>query len=81
MSDARRWTTPSELAEHTFCPRAQFYRRHSEAPPSEATNAGEAYHLRRLSSERWREEHSRAAWLTVAVGAGFLAIAVAVLVL
>ena len=81
MSDSRGWTTPSELAEYTFCPRAQFYRRSSDPPSSDAAIAGEEYHRRHLSSERWRDEHSRVAWLAVAVGFALFAVAVAVLFL
>jgi hypothetical protein len=79
VDEPGRWTTPSDLAEYAFCPRAHFYRRHGEAPPSAEAVAGESYHRRRLSSERWRDEHRSVPW--VAVAAGVLLLAVAVLVL
>lgn len=81
MTDEGLWTTPSDLAEYTFCPRAHFYRRHGEAPRSRAAASGDAYHRRHLSGERWRDEHRLAPWLAVAAGVGLLAIAVVVIVL
>jgi CRISPR/Cas system-associated exonuclease Cas4 (RecB family) len=75
----RSWTTPSDLAEYTFCPRAHYFRRHGEAPSSPASEAGVAYHARQLGSERWREEHPLAPWLAVVVGVGLLALAAVVL--
>ena len=81
MADQRPWTTPSALAEYVFCPRAHFYRLHGEAPGSVEAAAGATYHRRRLSSERWRDEHRRIPWLAVVVGLGFVAVAVLVTVL
>ena len=75
------WTTPSELAEYTFCPRAHFYRRQGNSPPSPAASSGVAYHQRRLASERWRDEHRSAPWLAVLAGAVLCVLALLVLVL
>ncbi|HYB63224.1 MAG TPA: hypothetical protein VEE86_02230 [Thermoplasmata archaeon] len=81
MADEPPWTTPSALGEYAFCPRAHFYRLRADPPPSRASVAGETYHARRLSSERWRDEHRAIPWLAVAVGVGLVAIAVVVTVL
>ena len=69
------WTTPSDLAEYTFCPRAHYYRRQQEEPRTPAAAAGESYHRRRLSAERWRDEHPALLWLALAVGLVLLAVA------
>lgn len=75
------WTSPSELAEYVFCPRAFHYRRTRDDPGSEAAARGTSYHRRRLGSERRREEHPGMAWLAVAVGLATVALAVGVVVL
>jgi len=75
------WTTPSELAEYAFCPRAQHYRITQDAPASESAAAGTRYHQQRLGAERWRDEHRRLPWLAVVTGLLLLAIAATVLLL
>lgn len=69
MPDRDGWTSPSELAEYTFCPRALHYRQtRGPAPPSRSADAGTAYHGDRLSAERWRAEHPGLPWAVVLVG-------------
>jgi len=68
VDDDRRWVTPSDLAEYAFCPRALHYRKTRDDPGSEAAARGAAYHRRRLSAERRRDEHGRLAWAAVALG-------------
>jgi len=74
------WTTPSELAEYTFCPRAAYYRRTEAPPPTPASEGGIAFHRRRLGAERWRDEHRLAPWVTLLVGAALLGVVVLVTV-
>jgi hypothetical protein len=69
VGDDRRWVTPSDLAEYAFCPRALHYRWTRDDPGSEPAARGTAYHRRRLSAERRRDEHGRLAWVAVALGA------------
>ena len=73
------WTTPTDLAEYAFCPRAHHYRRQGEAPRTHPADAGTAYHLRQLSAERLRDEHGQLAWIAVFVGLGLLTLAIMVL--
>lgn len=80
MRREERWSTPSDLAEYAFCPRAHHYRLHGEAPTSRSAEAGETYHARRLSAERWRAEHRSAPWLAVLAGLVAIALAAAWLI-
>jgi hypothetical protein len=79
VGPGRTWTTPSDLAEYAFCPRAHYYRKTREAPPTRSAEAGTAYHRRRLGSERWRAEHPGAAWIALLAGAALVAAALATL--
>jgi hypothetical protein len=79
VRDDPSWTTPSELAEYTFCPRAAFYRRHADAPRSPRADAGEAFHRRQLAADRWREDHAGVLWAAVLAGVALLAVAVLLL--
>jgi len=76
VAEDPRWTTPADLAEYAYCPRAHYYRRNGTAPETPAAAAGTAYHRRRLGSERWRDEHPGLPWAVVALGALLLALAV-----
>jgi hypothetical protein len=69
------WSSASELAEYSFCPRAHFYHRQGEPPATRASAAGVRYHATALGSERWRDRHAGAAWAAVAVGLLLLALA------
>jgi len=65
-----RWTTPSELAEYAYCPRAHYYRQtYGSAPPSRRSVAGERYHARTLGGELRRSAHGSAYWALVGIGA------------
>jgi CRISPR/Cas system-associated exonuclease Cas4 (RecB family) len=75
VGDRRDWTSPSDLAEFAFCPRAHYYRQRLEAPETPATAAGERDHERRLGAERWRDEHGALAWLAVVAGLALLGLA------
>lgn len=75
MDEQPTWTTPSSLAEYVYCPRAHYYRLHAEAPPTREASAGEEFHRRQLSSERWRDEHRRLPWVAVVLGVGLLVVA------
>ena len=68
MASGPPWTTPSELGEYAFCPRACHYRREGGGASSPEATRGSVYHRRTLASERWRDEHRAAPWLAVAVG-------------
>lgn len=68
-----RWTTPSELAEYAFCPRAHWYRNHPPAggPSGDGVRraeAGERYHARTLRATRLHAERGASYWLLVVVG-------------
>lgn len=80
MAGERSWTTPSDLAEYAFCPRAHFYRQLGPEPRSPPAEAGTSYHRRSLSSERWRDEHPWIPWLAIVAGVGVLTLAALVLV-
>jgi len=73
------WVSPRDLAEYAYCPRALYYRRRGPAPPSRASEAGEAFHERTLGAERRRDERGWAAWLAVLVGLLLVLAAAAVL--
>ncbi len=69
MPDRDGWTSPSELAEYAFCPRAWHYRTtRGPAPASASSNAGTAYHARELSAQRWRSEHPLLPWAVAVLG-------------
>lgn len=78
MASPRRWTTPSELAEHAFCPRAAWYRREGWVSESPAAEAGLSFHERRLGAELWRDEHAALPWAALAFGILLIALAVTV---
>jgi hypothetical protein len=78
VADDGPWTTPSELAEYAFCPRAYHLRLGHPPPGSSAARRGVAYHQRKLSAERWRDEHRTAPWLAVLAGIALIVAAVAV---
>ncbi len=70
MRSDEGWTTPSELAEYAYCPRALHYRRTlGPSPPSRPAVAGERYHVRVLGAELRRASHGAAYWAIVAAGA------------
>lgn len=73
MAEDDAWTSPSELAEYAYCPRARWYRRHPPpgAPDRAAAarrRAGLRYHHRILSAERRRSEHGGAYWTGLLLG-------------
>jgi CRISPR/Cas system-associated exonuclease Cas4 (RecB family) len=73
MDPETSWTSPSELADYTYCPRAHWYSRHPPASgPSAASarrsRAGQRYHRRVLTAERHRSERGRAYWASVLLG-------------
>ncbi|HTT16729.1 MAG TPA: hypothetical protein VMH49_05180 [Thermoplasmata archaeon] len=76
MASPEPWTSPSDLAEQTFCPRAYRFRRSGPSPPTASADAGVRYHARRLGAERWRAEHPGLPWVAVVVGLSLLALAV-----
>lgn len=76
MAGEGGWTTPSDLAEYAFCPRAHFYRQRYGTPPSPQLDDGLRYHRRQLRSERWRSEHPRIPWLAVLAGVALVAVAI-----
>ena len=70
MSPGTGWTTPSELAEYVYCPRAHYYRRtYGSSPPNPDSVAGERYHARALGGEFARAGHGTIYWAVVAAGA------------
>ena len=80
MAPSGRWTTPSELAEYAYCPRAWYYRTTRPEPaPSAGQRAGVAYHRRELGGERRRADHGRLLWCLVLAGIalGLLGVALA----
>jgi CRISPR/Cas system-associated exonuclease Cas4 (RecB family) len=81
MADDEPWTTPSELAEYVFCPRAAYYRSTQPAPPSRGAEAGTEFHVARLSAERRRDERSVLPWVAVLGGSALLALAIVLAVL
>lgn len=84
MAGPGTWSSPSDLAEWAYCPRAHFYRHRT--PPG-TTNAvvrarrrrGIVYHARALGAERRRAEHARAYALAVGLGLALVALGVVVL--
>lgn len=67
------WTSPSDLADYTYCPRSHWYRYHPPpgGPTSGATEsalAGTRYHGRVLTAERHRAERGAAYWAVLLVG-------------
>lgn len=78
MASRGGFTTPSDLAEYAYCPRAHYYRHHPppEGRTAESTagsRAGERYHRRVLSAERRRAERGKAYWAGALVGVALLA--------
>ncbi len=73
MGRRLRWTTPSDLAEYAYCPRAHAYRQQHGPPPASAGSvAGTDYHERSLVAERRRADHPVALWLVALTGAALL---------
>lgn len=67
------WTSPSDLADYTYCPRSHFYRHHP--PPEGPTRSsqlsslnGVRYHRRVLTAERQRDERGGWYWGVLLVG-------------
>ncbi|HKV89964.1 MAG TPA: hypothetical protein VJQ43_02070 [Thermoplasmata archaeon] len=77
-----RYVSASELAEYAFCPRAHYYRLHSEGRPvssdaSARERAGVTYHRRTLSSDRRWAGAALWPWgVTLLVGVVILTVAV-----
>ena len=73
MAAERSWTSASEIADYTFCPRSHWYHDH---PPAEGPTsahraraaAGQRFHASHLSAERRRAEHGGAYWAGLLVG-------------
>lgn len=67
------WTSPSDLADYAYCPRAHWYRHH---PPNggpsrssqDRSRYGTRYHRRVLLAEERRERHGRAYWVALLLG-------------
>jgi hypothetical protein len=73
VASSGRWTTPSELAEYAYCPRAWHYRVTREEPePSPLQLAGTRYHRRELAGERRRADRPGLVWLLALVGAALV---------
>ncbi len=79
MGSGTPWTTPSELAEHEFCPRALHYHRTREAPTSRSAVAGTTFHRRQLGAERWRSDHPGWGWVALAAGVTLVGVGLAIL--
>jgi len=67
------WTTPSDLADYTYCPRSYWYRYHPPAEgPSTASQrsarGGVRYHARVLTAERHRAERGASYWAVLLLG-------------
>jgi hypothetical protein len=67
------WTSPSALADYTYCPRSHWYRLHpppgGPAPSSERSALhGVRYHQRILTGERHRDERGGAYWGVLLLG-------------
>ncbi len=63
------YTTPSDLAEYAYCPRAREYRRTlGDPPPSVPSVQGVAFHVRELRGVRRR--HDRAGLYLLGAVAG-----------
>jgi CRISPR/Cas system-associated exonuclease Cas4 (RecB family) len=72
------WTSPSDLADHAYCPRSRWYRHHPPARgPTQAAmeraQAGVRYHHRVLTAERRRADRGAAYWVAVLAGVGLVA--------
>ncbi len=69
MARAPPFSSPSDLAEYAYCPRARFYRERYGAPPSTpAALSGVAFHDRVLRGTRRRADRHRAYWGIAAAG-------------
>lgn len=84
MAGRGAWSSPSDLAEWAYCPRAHFYRHARPAgtvgPAARARRRrGTSYHARTLGAERRRAEHARAYALAVALGLALAAVGVVLL--
>lgn len=71
------WTSPSDLAEYSYCPRAHWYRHHPPSPgPSRSSQArsrfGAQYHRRVLLGDERRERHGTVYWIVLLLGFSLL---------
>ena len=78
MAHEDGWTSPSDLADYAYCPRAHWYRTHPpERGPSPAARRrsrdGLRYHRRVLSAERRRAERGSVYWAGLLIGLALLA--------
>lgn len=67
------WTTPTDLADYTYCPRSHWYRHHPPAggpsrPSQRRALVGVRYHDRVLAAERHRAERGAAYWAVLLLG-------------
>ena len=65
----REWASATDVSEYAYCPRAWYYRTHSD--PSERTEesqrssaAGQSFHAEMLERE-WRREHGLGRYLAL----------------
>jgi CRISPR/Cas system-associated exonuclease Cas4 (RecB family) len=66
----RSYTTPSDLAEYAYCPRARHFRQELGDPPTTASmDAGTSFHATTLKSVRRRADHGRLLLIVALVGA------------
>ncbi len=73
MGRPEGYTTPSDLAEYAYCPRAREYRLTlGDPPPSAAAAQGVAFHTRKLRAIRRRHDRAGLYLLGVAAGAALL---------
>lgn len=77
MGPPRGYTTPSDLAEYAYCPRAREYRRtFGDPPPSVPAVQGIAFHARELRAVRRRHDRAGLYVLGAAAGAALLLLGV-----
>ncbi len=75
MGASTDWSSPSDLAEYAYCPRARYFRqRCGEPPATDAARAGEAFHERVLKGTRRRADHGRLYWALALIGAALAAV-------
>ncbi len=79
MARDEPWSSPSEIAEFVYCPRALHYRR-TRAPPVDEPRlaAGARFHARELSGERRRAEHGLLLWAALLAAGAVAALGVVV---
>lgn len=75
MADAGPWSSPSDLAEYAFCPRARYYRgRLGDPPPTALRRSGARFHTRTLRATRRRARWGAVYWGALGIGATFVAL-------